>query len=744
MFRSVLRRRSALPLPIEVPAVLLSRCLYRVRSSGAERFPATGGVVLIANHLSYADPVVLQLACPRPIRFVAYEGLGENPFFERVLRLSGSIPISARRPREGFRRAVEALRAGEVVCLFPEGQISRTGQLMRLQRGFEIIAQQADVPVVAAAIDGLWGSLFSFAGNRFLWKSPRLKPTDVFVAFGEPTPPKLAAVDWARQQLLDLGYAAFGERPVLRRHLGREAVRSLTRNPRHLQVVDRTADRRPVTNARLYAAAAMLSRRLRATTPERRIGVVLPPGAGAFIANLAIVCAGKVPVNLNFTAGKAAVEAALRLGGITTVLSADVLKTKLPNFPWPARTLDLRAELEAAGGKRGALPWFLAAWFLPNQWCASLLRLPRAGDREEAALLFTSGSAGEPKGVVLTHRNLLANCAQISSLSILPRSCVMLGCLPVFHSFGFTVTLWYPILRGCGVVTVPSPLETRKVVDAVRDEKATVLIGAPTFIRPLLKKAESAELKSLELVVAGAEKLTEDLHRSFLEAFHVEILQGYGLTETSPVANVNQPDPPLMASTNSPQLGKKFGTTGRMLPGMTARVVDVDTGEFLPLTRPGLVLLRGPNVFEGYLDDPEKTRAVFRDGWLVTGDLGRFDEDGFLSIEGRLSRFSKIGGEMVPHGTIEQKVLDVFGWESSEGPSVVVTSVPDAAKGEALVLLTTREVAPEDIRTRLLGAGLPNLWIPRVVHRVEQIPLLGTGKTDLKRCREIALTAAKP
>lgn len=732
------RRRSSLPYWIETPAIWIARLLYRVRASGAESFPEHGGVVLIANHLSYVDVVALQLACPRPIRFIGHKELTRHGFFDWVFQVSGCIPISPRRPTEGFKRAVKALRAGEVVCLFPEGQISRTGQLMQIKKGFEILAQQARVPVVAAAVDGLWGSVFSFAGNKYLWKSPRLMPTPVFVAFGRPRSWDQATCAWAREELLDLGAVAFNERPVLKRHVARECVRSLTKQPGHIQVVDRTADRRVLKNGQLYAATAMLSRRLRTSISERRVGVVLPPGVGAFIANLATLCAGKIPVDLNFTAGRSSIEAAMRLGGIKTIISADAVRAKLPNFPWPERTLDLKAELEAAGGKRAMLPWLLAAWVLPNQWCADLLQLPRVGDRTEAGLLFTSGSAGEPKGVVLTHRNILANCAQISSLSILPETCSMLGCLPVFHSFGFTVTLWYPMLRRCRVVTIPSPLDTRKIVDAIRDEKATVLIGAPTFIRPLLKKAHPSELASLDLVVAGAEKLPDDLYRAFLETFHIEILQGYGLTETTPVSNVNQHHPPVANALNVPQIGKRLGSTGRLLPGMTARIMDVDTGEIIPATKTGIVLMRGPNVFEGYLDDEERTRSVFRDGWFVTGDLGRFDDDGFLFIEGRLSRFSKIGAEMVPHGTIEQKILDAYGWEQNEGIILVVTAIPDAAKGEALVLLTTRDITVDDLRSRLLGAGLPTLWIPKLIRHVEKIPILGTGKIDLKRCREIA------
>ncbi|MBL9201093.1 MAG: AMP-binding protein [Opitutaceae bacterium] len=732
-------RRTHLPFLLELIASWIARLLYRVRASGLEHFPMSGGVLLISNHISYIDVVVLQLACPRPIRFIGHKGLKRNPFFNWCFEITGCIGISAEQPREGMKQAVLALKAGELICICPEGHISRTGQLMEIQRGFELIARQAGVPVVAAAIDGVWGSVFSFAGNKYLWKSPRLLPTHVFIAFGKPTPAAEISTAWARRELLDLGERAFQERPVLKRHLGRECVRALTKHPGRIAVIDRTAARRVVTCGQLYAAAAVLARRIRATIPEQRVGIVLPPGAGAFIANLAVLCAGKIPVNLNFTAGRAALETSLRIGGIGAVISADAMRAKVANFPWPDRTLDLKTEIEAAGGKRAMVPWLLAAHLLPNQWCASLLGVPKIGDRAEAGLLFTSGSSGEPKGVALTHRNILANCAQISSLSILPETCSLLACLPVFHSFGFTVTLWYPILRGCHVVTVPSPLETRKIIDAIRDEEVTTLIGAPTFVRPILKKAQPAELRTLTLVVTGAEKLPEDLYKAFLENFHLEIHQGYGLTETTPAANINQPHPPVVWSTNEPQAGKRLGSVGRMMPGMTARIVDPDTGADLPFTQQGLVLFRGANVFEGYLGDEAKTRAAFRDGWFVTGDLGRFDSDGFLFIEGRLSRFSKIGGEMVPHGTVEQKIVELFGWEQLEAPTVFVTGVPDAAKGEALVLLTTNEISLDVLRAKLSDAGVPNLWVPKVVRRVDRIPMLGTGKTDLKRCRELAL-----
>jgi acyl-[acyl-carrier-protein]-phospholipid O-acyltransferase/long-chain-fatty-acid--[acyl-carrier-protein] ligase len=339
---------------------------------------------------------------------------------------------------------------------------------------------------------------------------------------------------------------------------------------------------------------------------------VLPPSAGALIANLAVVCAGKVPVNLNFTAGRASLEASLKLGEFSTVITAAAMREKLPAFPWPARTLDLKTELTALGRGRIVL-WLAGVWCTPNQIFADLLGLPRRGGEDEAALLFTSGSSGEPKGVIYSHRNILANCWQISSTTVLPEAGRLLACLPLFHSFGFTITIWYGIIRRIRLLTVPSPLDTKKIADAIREEEATVVIGAPTFLRPLLKRAESRDLRSLELVVSGAEKLPEDLQALFRARYHIPVMQGYGLTETSPVISVNQHHAPAFRDNHEPQEGHRPGSVGRMLPGLTARIVDPSTMAELPLTETGLLLVRGPNVFHGYLRDEAKTRQAFQE-----------------------------------------------------------------------------------------------------------------------------------
>ncbi len=737
--------RAHAPWFIGWPVVAFSRLLYRVRALHADRIPAEGGALLVANHMSYVDVLVLQLACPRPIRFVGHEEFPRRSWLFRIIyKLTGTIPVSPTNALDTVRTVSQALKEGELVLIFPEGGISRTGQLLKLQRGFEMMARKAGVPVIPVVHDGLWGSIFSFSDNRYLLKYPRVMRTAVCVAWGYPIPANKVDSAGVRQALLDLGCEAYAERPQLKRHLGGEIVRRLGRRPNRLVLVDRTAGRRELRAAQLFAAAAALSRHIKKTVPEQRVGIVLPPGAGSSIVNLAVLCAGKVPVNFNFTAGRAASEASLRMSGVKTIISADAVKAKVAAFPWPERTLDLSATLKEIGGKRAMLPWLIAAWVLPNQLLPKLLGLPKRGDRAEAGLLFTSGSSGEPKGVPLSHRNILANCWQFSSLSIFPQSAVMLSCLPVFHSFGFTVNMWYPLLRGCLSVTVPSPLETKKVIDAIREEEVSVMVGAPTFMRPIYKKAEMADLRSLEVLVSGAEKMPVDLYEGFREKFHLELQQGYGMTEASPATNVNQPDPVLPHTMAGEQPGKRFGSVGRMMPGMTARVFNPETREPVPAGEQGIIAFRGANIFDGYLDDPKKTADAFHDGWYITGDLGRFDEDGFLYIEGRLSRFSKIAGEMVPHGTVEQRLVEAFGLEQADGYAIVVMGVPDPGKGEQLVLLTSSDaVTAETVKDKLAEAGVPNLWVPKVVSKVEKIPVLGTGKLDLKGCKELAAKAVE-
>ncbi|MBK8476636.1 MAG: MFS transporter [Opitutaceae bacterium] len=714
----------------------LGKVLYRLRIQGVENLPA-GGALIVSNHISYIDALILQVVFPRKLWFLAVHGRQRRGLPLWFYRITGVIPLSAARASEGFRLATRKMKEGELVCVFPEGQVSCTGALMEIRRGFELLAKRAEVPVVPVFIDSLWGALFTYSNQKLIFKHTEQFPRSVLVQVGPPLPYQTVNAVLARQALLDLGEVAYQQRLELRRNLGYECLRSLARHPWKIVLVDRTAERREVSAGTLLAAAATYAVVLRREVPERRVGIVLPPGAGGTIANLAVVLAGKTPVNLNFTASAAAIQSSLRLGEVKTVISAEAVRAKLPQFPWPALTRDLRADLQRCG-KPAVLGRLLLVWLLPSRLLARLWRVSRHGGHAEAGLLFTSGSAGEPKGVPLSHRNILGNCGQISATGILSRRETLLACLPIFHSFGFTVTLWYALLRGVRTVTLPTPLDAKRTVEAIEEEKITVYVGTPTFIRPVLKRAEPNQLRSLRFMVSGAEKLPVDLFEFALQKFGLRLLQGYGLTETTPVTNVNLPEPPNLPKGVKAQEGHRLGSVGRLLAGMTARIVHPETGAVLPPNETGIVCLRGANVFGGYLKDPVRNAEALRDGWFITGDLGRFDDDGFLFIEGRLSRFSKVGGEMVPHLTIEQKIVELFGLEAAEVQKVVVLGVPDAAKGESLVLLTTEAITVAELREKLTAAGLPNLWIPKVVRHIDRIPVLGSGKCDLKGCRALA------
>jgi acyl-[acyl-carrier-protein]-phospholipid O-acyltransferase/long-chain-fatty-acid--[acyl-carrier-protein] ligase len=713
----------------------LGRVLYRLRIQGLVNLP-TGGALIVSNHISYVDALILQVLFPRKLWFLAVHGRRRRGLPLWFYRVTGVIPLSSEKATEGLRLAIHKMKEGELVCVFPEGQVSRTGALMEIRKGFEVLAKRAEVPVVPVFIDSLWGSIFTYANQKLVFKLPERFPHSVLVQVGPPLSYRSVNAVLARQALLDLGERAYQQREELKRHLGYEVLRSVARHPWKVSLIDCTATRKEVRAGTLLAAAATYAKLLRREVPERRVGIVLPPSAGGFIANLAVLLAGKIPVNLNFTAGASAIEASLRMGEIRTVITAEAMRVKIPHFPWPEKTRDMAADLTGCG-KPAILARLALIWLMPSRLLALLWNVPRVGDNAETALLFTSGSSGEPKGVPLTHRNILGNCGQISATGILSKKETPLVCLPIFHSFGFTV-MWYVLMRGVPAVTLPSPLDAKRIVEVVENEKATVFISTPTFLRPILKRAEPAQLRSLRFVVTGAEKLPVDLFEQFLQKFGVRILQGYGLTETTPVVGVNLPEPRDLPKGVKVQEGHRLGSVGRLFAGMTARIVHPETGEVLPPDETGILWLRGANVFGGYLKDPVRTAESLHDGWFVTGDLARFDDDGFLFIEGRLSRFSKVGGEMVPHLTIEQKIVELFGLEPGEAPKVVVLGVPDAAKGETLVLLTTEPIDAAQLREKLTAAGLPNLWIPKIVHRLDRIPVLGSGKCDLRGCRELA------
>jgi acyl-[acyl-carrier-protein]-phospholipid O-acyltransferase/long-chain-fatty-acid--[acyl-carrier-protein] ligase len=709
---------------------------YRIKVLREEPLPE-GGFLLLPNHLTWVDAILLQMSCPRPVRFLVDEGIYRRRHLNPLLRLFGALPVSSQRPTGALRASIEALRRGECVCIFPEGELSRSGTLLRLRPGFELIARHSGSPVVPVWLDQLWGSIFSFSEGRFFWKWPRQLPYPVTVAYGRAISASEASMALVRERLWELGERCYRERPELRLHLGREAIAGLRKGRFDTALID-GMDGSRLTRGMLLAAGLALSGRVRQGCRQKRVGIVLPPGKGAVLANLAVVLAGKVPVNLNFTASRDSLLAAFRIAELEEVVTAGAFETRLGEFPWPKQVWRLE---EWIGGIRGRVVlWRVLVELLPGWMLGALSRLPREGAEEEATVLFTSGSSGDPKGVVLSHRNLLGNVAQFSTMLGFGRGASVLSCLPMFHSFGSTVTLWYPILKGLRMVCYPSPLDAPKNADLIAEHRVDLLCSTPTFLRAYLRKVDPQKLESLQLVITGAERLPPELADAFEARFGKMVLQGYGLTETAPVVSVNLPDPAKHRPEDAIQPSNRRGSVGKMAPGIAAQIRDPDSGQKLSLHDTGMLWLRGANIFEGYLQDPERTREMISEGWLRTGDLGRFDEDGFLYIEGRISRFSKIAGEMVPHERVEQYLYEALGL-SAEEKAIAVTGVPDEQKGEALVVLAACEADWGSVRVRLLELGVPSLWIPRHHVRAEKIPHLATGKLDLRKIREMALDA---
>jgi acyl-[acyl-carrier-protein]-phospholipid O-acyltransferase/long-chain-fatty-acid--[acyl-carrier-protein] ligase len=489
---------------------------------------------------------------------------------------------------------------------------------------------------------------------------------------------------------------------------------------------------RTLTYGRALVGSLLLSRLIRRHAPlDTHIGLLLPSSAGGALANIAVSLTGKVPVNINFTAGRDAMDAAVERCGITTVLSSRAFLAKAGLEPM-AGTLFLE-DLLAEATSAARLITLMLAWLLP----ASVLerRYVSGTDGDAlATIIFSSGSTGVPKGVMLTHRNILSNIEAAAQVFQFTSTDVILGVLPFFHSFGFTGTLWLPLVLGFGITYHPNPMDAKTIGELAERHRATILISTPTFCLSYVRKCQPHQFASLRYAIVGAEKLREPVAVAFKKRFGIDLIEGYGCTEMAPVVAANVADP---------QTGKTVeaarGSVGRPLPGIRAMVIDVVSGQGPLVGAEGLLLVDGPNKMIGYVGEPDLTRQAFRDGWYVTGDIATIDEHGFIRITDRLSRFSKIAGEMVPHMKIEEQLQSLL----QEPHSAVVTAVSDAARGERLVAFyTDPTVTPAEIAERLARSGMPRLWVPKRedLHFVEAIPTLGSGKIDLRSVRQLAMT----
>jgi acyl-[acyl-carrier-protein]-phospholipid O-acyltransferase / long-chain-fatty-acid--[acyl-carrier-protein] ligase len=718
----------------------LTHTLYRIKVIGRDNVPEKGGALFVSNHMSFVDVLLMQASTDRPIRFLMFQNIYDRPVVKQFAQMMRAIPISSElRPRDlihSLREASDAIRQGEVVCIFAEGQITRIGQMLPFRRGMERIIKGVEAPIVPVNLYGVWGSIFSFERNRFLWKAPRRIPYPVTVSFGKPLPPTTTTSD-VRQAVQELESNAWTSDHHPRRTLDRALVRGARRFPWRFAAADGRVPKMSFGN--LLIKTIFVARRLRPVWKDQdMVGILVPPSVGGALVNYAATLLGLVPVNLNYTASNEIIASCAQQCNLKTVITSKAFLERFPNIEVPGRPV-LLEEVLANPRTTEKLAALLFAWTLPYRLLKLALGARPQTTDDLATVIFSSGSTGDPKGVMLTHHNITANIRQMTQVFMLGGQDKILGILPFFHSFGFTVGLWLPAVHWFGMVFHPNPLDATSISELVGKYRVTFLITTPTFLQSYTRRCLPEHFGSLHYVLVGAEKLGDRVALAFEEAFGIRPLEGYGCTECSPVVAVNGRD---FRAPGFRQAGARRGTIGQPLPGVSVRIVDPDTLAPVPFNQTGMLVVKGPNVMKGYLGRPEKTAEVLKDGWYTTGDIASMADDGFITITDRLSRFSKIGGEMVPHIKVEEKLHDLAG---SAEQVFTVTAVPDEKKGERLVVLTT---LPEDklapVLEKLAESDLPALWRPRKdqFFHVDALPYLGSGKLDQRALKARAMELA--
>jgi len=720
----------------------VTHSIYKIRIAGRDHVPEKGGALFVCNHVSYVDALLLLAATDRPVRFLMFRDFYEKRWVKPFAKILRIIPVSSeQRPREllhALQTASDAIRAGEVVGIFAEGQITRIGQMLPFRRGLERIMKDVDAPIIPVALDAVLGGPLSFKRGRLVHLFTARCPHPVTVSFGQPLPAR-ATPFAVREAVQELQVNAWQLRRAQMQPLHRSLIRMARAHPRRKAFAD--AQTPMISFGTALVKTLFLARRLKSIwRGQKMAGIYLPPSVAGALVNYAALLCGKVPVNLNYTLTEGTLADCVKQCNLQTVITSRKFLEKIKLTP-PGEIIYLE-DLAAKPKLTEKITALLLAKLAPTFLLERRFGSTGVGLDDLATVIFSSGSTGEPKGVMLSQFNLLANIEQCGEVIALDETQRVLGILPFFHSFGFTVTLCLPLVLGTSVVFYPNPLDAKGIGTMVREHEVTVMLATATFLQIYLRGTAPEDFGSLKLIVTGAEKLPERLAAAFEERFGVRPFEGYGCTECSPAVAVNSWD---YRAAGFFQVGGKHGKIGQPVPGMCVRIADAEnpwSGKFLPPGESGLLLVRGPNIMLGYLNQPAKTADVLRDGWYCTGDMAMLDADGFLQITGRLSRFSKLGGEMVPHLKIEEKLQELAGVAEV---AFIVLGLPDEKKGERLVVLhrIPAEALPA-LLEKLAASDLPNLWKPKAdaFYHVENFPVLGTGKLDLRSAKEMAVKLA--
>lgn len=701
----------------------VARVLFRVRVRGLGAALPDGRLLVVANHESFLDGLLLGLFLPieDPV-FVVHTGVVKNPFFRLVLMLSDHLAVDPASPM-AMKKVIRLLESGRRVVIFPEGRLTLTGSLMKVYEGPAFVAAKTGATLLPVRLDGPSRSYFSRLADphprRLL---PRITLT-VLPTTSLPMPEAATAKlrrrkagEELRRLMQEMLFASHPQQTLYS-----SLCDAMDIHGRRRKVVE---DIKQVEYSYqdLLKMTLVLGRLVgRQSRPGERVGLLLPNLAPTLGLIMGLSALKRVPAMLNYTAGTDGMQAACTAAEIRLLVTsrAFVEQAKLGDKLAALQGVeliyleDLRARVTLAD-KLWLMTW--ALWF-PR-------RVEHSGNPEDAAVvLFTSGSEGKPKGVVLSHRALLANIAQIRAVVDFSIEDKVLNALPIFHSFGLTAGTLLPVLSGANLFLYPSPLHYRVIPELAYDRGCTVLFGTSTFLGNYAKFAHPYDFYRLRYVIAGAEKLSDTVRNLWFEKFGLRIFEGYGATETAPVLAVNTP------------MAYRSGTVGQLLPGLEHRLLPVPG-----IPEGGILHVRGPNVMSGYLkaDQPGvllPPESEIGAGWYETGDVVTVDGDGFLRIVGRVKRFAKVAGEMVSLEVVEKLAV-----AASPAGLHAASSQPDASKGEALVLFTTDPALNrEALQASARELGVPELAIPRKIVRLEALPLLGTGKTDyvtLKRMAE--------
>ncbi len=713
---------------------------YELSVGGLDNIKSDKGILLLGNHISFLDWAILQMAYPTQIRFVMERSYYQKWYLTPFLKFFNVIPISSGGSKSALASVAEALNNGDTVALFPEGHITRNGHLSIFNRGFEVATKDVqNAIIVPFYLRGLWEDTFSYASLKMRTK----KNKEVSVNFGKQLDINSRASE-VKKAVFDLSIMSWQNYSNTLPTIQKAWIKRAKEVGTTLCMADSTGVE--LNGNRFATGVLMIASKLKPKLKNsQNIGLILPTSVGGSMGNMAVITLGKTVVNLNYSSGEESLFHALEIANITQIVASKQFITKLK-----AKGFDVSRVLESVEviyledikeqiSKLGSLSMLLLVKSLPSS-LLSLLFIKSSHIDDTVAILFSSGSEGRPKGIELTHKNIMGNIKQSSTLINPQDTDVVLGTLPIFHSFGLTVTTLLPLIEGIPVVCHPDPTDGVGIGKIAIKYEATMLFATATFFRlyTVNRRLHPLMFSTLRMVIAGAEKLPLDIREAFKDKFGHEIYEGYGATETTPVASINIPNI-LMQDSWKVQIGNKIGTVGLPVPGSAFKIVNPYTFEPLPPKEAGMILIGGTQIMKGYIGDEKKTKGsiYIQDNirWYITGDKGVLDEDGFLTIIDRYSRFAKIAGEMVSLGLVEESIKKIL----TEENQIAITAITDSKKGEKLVLFLEGDMSIEALKELIKTISLNPLYIPSKYHKVETLPKLGTGKADFKGLKSLAL-----